>query len=93
MNFLSVIFGYASPNWTQAKIWQMSWILWICTNMIFIYVSICNACAMTDNYTENNSDRVRLGRVSQTALVQRERVAVRTTRPQVNDNSFNGSQP
>lgn len=55
-------------------------------------MSICNACAMADNNAENNPDRVRLENVSQTAPVRRERVAPRTIRSQVNDNSFDGSQ-
>ncbi|CAL5187034.1 unnamed protein product [Lathyrus oleraceus] len=41
---------------------------------------------------ENNPGRVRLGHVSQIALVRRERVAIRTARPWVNDNSFDGSK-
>lgn len=41
---------------------------------------------------ENNPDRTRLGRVSQTASVRHERVTARTTKPQVDDNPFDGLQ-
>lgn len=41
---------------------------------------------------ENNPERIRLGRVSQTAFVRHERAATRITRPQIDDNSFDGSQ-
>lgn len=89
-DFLSAIFGDASLDWTETKIWQ---ILWICTDMLFIFVSVCNAGAMADNYTKNNLGRVMLGCVSQTASVWRERPETMIMRPHVNDNSFDGSQP
>lgn len=41
---------------------------------------------------DNNLSRIRLDRVSQSATVRCERVSMRTTRPQVNDNLFDGSQ-
>lgn len=61
--------------------------------MLFIFVMVCKAGAMGDNNTENNAGRVGLGRVLQTTLVRHERVAVRTARSWVNDNSFDGLKP
>ena len=41
LDFLYVTFGDASSDWTHAKIWM---ILWICTNMLFICVSLQRMC-------------------------------------------------
>lgn len=60
--------------------------------MFFFSVSVCNSSEMADNNPKNNSDKVTLGRVSQTASVQCERATTRTMRPLVNDNLFDGSQ-
>lgn len=59
--------------------------------MLFIFVPVCNTGAMDDNNTGNNLDRVKLRRVSK--IVRCERAVARTTRSQVNDNSFDGLQP
>lgn len=87
-DFLSDIFINASPDLTQAKLWLILWNLWIFPDMLFFSVSICNACGCN----ENNHDRTRLGRVSQTVSVQCEGVTSRTTRPRVDDNLFDSSQ-
>lgn len=56
--------------------------------MLFIIVSISNACAMA----EDNIDQVKLWRIPQTTSVRRERVmVVTTTRPRVVNNSFVGA--
>lgn len=81
-DFFNVIFEDASPNLIQAKIWLTFFDM-------FFSVLVCNACVMA----ENNIGRVRLRRASQTASVRRERDEAKTTRPQVDDNSFDGSQP
>ena len=52
--------------------------------MLCILVYVSNAGAMA----ENNTGWIRLWRMSQTALVQLERVAAKTTRPRVAENSF-----
>lgn len=39
LDFPSAIFGDTTSDLAQAKIWLILWILWICTNMLFIYVA------------------------------------------------------
>lgn len=68
-------------------------ILWICIDMLFFSMSVCNTCAMTDSNPENNVCKVRLRPVSQSASVGREKVRTRITRPLVYDNPFDGSKP
>lgn len=53
-----------------------------CLDMLFFSVCVSNTCATA----ENNTSRIRLGRVFQIVSVRCQRVAARTTRSQVDDN-------
>lgn len=54
---------------------------------------LCDFLILTlTQWLKNNPDKIRLDRVSETAYVRRERVVDRITRPQVDVNSFDGSQ-
>lgn len=75
--FLSAIFEDASLDLTWIKIWLILWNLWICPDMLFFSMFVCNACVRA----EDNPDRTRLDIVSQITLVQREKAAAWTTRP------------
>lgn len=59
-DFFSVIFGDVFPDLSLSEIWLDKW---ICLDMWFFSVSVCNICVMA----ENKSNRIRLDRVPQTA--------------------------
>lgn len=46
LNLFCIVFGHTYLDWTQANIWLILWNLWICPDMLFIFVPIYNACAM-----------------------------------------------